>query len=293
MNTYVRYKITIEYDGRFFFGWQFQKGLDSVQGILESACSRFCGLNVRFNGSSRTDAGVHALNQVAHVDLPMMEEYSIMCGINFHLREIFKEKVKYMNRAFFESSSQCVINVNQSEVFSSRSSMHYFLHVLSDDLCPVSIINVEKVADDFHARFDAIRREYLYKILNRSAMSSFCRGREWHVNQSLNIDLMQQAADIFVGTHDFANFRSAQCQSKSTIKMVESCFVTKESLDMIYVHIASKSFLHNQVRIMTWFIKEVGLKKINISDIKDILHGRKMKRNIAPAFGLYLTNVVY
>ena len=162
-----RYKLTIEYDGGPFVGWQIQDNGPSVQGVLAAAVEAFCGEKVSVQGAGRTDAGVHALAQVGHVDLAKdWDEDTVRDALNAHLRP----------------------------------------H-------PVAVIAAERVDGSFDARFSAIRRHYLYRIINRRADLTFERGHAWRITKPLNIPAMQAAAQRLVGRHDFTTFRNVPCWS--------------------------------------------------------------------------------
>src|SRR5262245_63805910 len=143
-----RYKLIIEYDGRPFVGWQVQDNGPSVQGVLAAAIAAFCGEEAKVQGAGRTDAGVHALGQIGHVELAKdWDEDTVRDALNAHLRP----------------------------------------H-------PVAVLRAERVADTFDARFSAIRRHYLYRIINRRADLTFERGLAWRIAKSLDIPAMQAAA---------------------------------------------------------------------------------------------------
>src|SRR6201996_2409758 len=136
-----RYRLTIEYDGGPFVGWQRQSEGASVQGALEAAIHKLSGETVTVTGAGRTDAGVHALGQVAHFDLE---------------KTFAPDKV--------------------------RDALNY--HLKPD---PVSVLAAQE-APDFHARFDAKARHYLFRILNRRAPAALDAGRVWQVPVPLDAD---------------------------------------------------------------------------------------------------------
>lgn len=147
---------------------------------------------------------------------------------------------------------------------------------------------------DFHARFSAKARAYEYVILNRPTPSALHRNRAWHVIQPLDISAMEKACQHFVGHHDFNAFRSAECKSPSSIKTMQQCSVSKDN-DWIKIHIQSKSFLHNQVRIMVGSLVHVGLKKQSPDWIQSLLSQKDRTKSgpTAPPHGLYFLNVLY
>ena len=245
-----RYKISIEYDGTKLLGWQKQSEGPSVQGHLESILSLIEGRPTSIHGAGRTDAGVHAILQVAHVDMEkIFTPERLMEAINANLR---KKKVN------------------------------------------ISILNVELVSVDFHARYSAINRGYVYKILNRIAPPALSKHRVWWVPYELDIQKMQIAANSLLGKHDFTSFRAAGCQAKSPIKNVDVINISKHD-DEISITIEAPSFIHHQVRNIVGTLKMVGDNQLSIDDVKSILEARDRSKAgpTAPAHGLYLNKVCY
>lgn len=159
---------------------------------------------------------------------------------------------------------------------------------------PVAIVNAEFAPIDFHARFSALSRSYVYKILNRTNPSVLLKNRAWHVQIPLSDVAMHKAAQVLVGTHDFTSFRSAHCQSASPVKTINSIDVTRVG-EIIEIHITAPSFLHNQVRIITGTLKKIGDGSWGEGDIAKLLEikDRTQSAPTAPACGLYLCGVKY
>ena len=243
-----RYKLTIEYDGRDFVGWQRQANGFSVQEAVETAIQRFSSEQVTVFGAGRTDAGVHALAQVVHVDLATpTDAHTVMRAINFHLKP----------------------------------------H-------PVVVLASEAAPDDFHARFSATARCYLYRIVNRPAPLTIDRGRAWHVAGRLNAKAMQRAAQGLLGHHDFTTFRAKTCQADSPVKTLDALAVARHGPE-IRVRAVARSFLHHQVRNMVGTLKLVGEGKRSEADVQVALAARDRAAGgpTAPACGLYLAEVRY
>ena len=243
-----RYKMTIEYDGSPFAGWQVQDNVPTVQGVLMAAVAAFCGEQVTIQGAGRTDAGVHALAQVAHVDLGKdWGVDTVRDAVNSHLRP----------------------------------------H-------PVAVLEAEIVADDFNARFSAMKRHYRYRIVNRRADLALDRGRAWRVPRTLDIDAMQAAAHHLVGKHDFTTFRSSECQAKSPVKTLDALDINRDG-DEVIVRASARSFLHNQVRSMVGSLVLVGDGKWMPDDLGRALAARDRTAcgPVAPPDGLYLVKVDY
>ena len=244
----MRYKLTIEYQGEPFSGWQRQQDQPSVQAEIETAITRFCGETVTLYAAGRTDAGVHACGQVAHVDLAhAVPGDRLRDAVNAHLRP-----------------------------------------------APIAILAAEQVPATFHARFDATRRAYRYRIVNRRAPLTLDRGLAWQVARPLDAAKMHLAAQALVGQHDFTTFRAAGCQARSPLKTLSKISVTRHG-EEIEIAVAAPSFLHHQVRSITGSLKRVGEGKWPVSAIAEILAAQDRSRcgPVAPAAGLYLMQVDY
>lgn len=246
----ARYKITIEYDGTDLVGWQKQDEGNSVQSYLEEALYGFSHQRADIYAAGRTDAGVHALSQVAHFDLETNMEL-------FRIREAFNAHLRDMN-------------------------------------APVAVLEVEQAAPDFHARFSAKGRGYIYRILNRRARTVLLENRVWHVGFPLDVDLMRQGARHLIGHHDFSAFRGAGCQALSPIKTLDKLDIVVNGDEIDFI-VEARSFLYHQVRNMVGTLKMVGDKHLTPDDVKTILEGkcRAQAGVTAPACGLYLSKIVY
>jgi tRNA pseudouridine38-40 synthase len=243
-----RYRVTLEYDGTPFVGWQVQATGLSVQGRLADAILKFSGETVSLRGAGRTDAGVHALGQVAHFDLARdWPTHTVQAAINFHLKPD-----------------------------------------------PIAIVDCAVAADDFDARFSAVGRHYLYRILARPAPPVLDRDRVWWVPQMLDVAPMAEAAALLVGRHDFTTFRAAGCQAKSPVKTLDKLAVTATG-EEIHIEASARSFLHSQVRSMAGSLKLVGEGKWTPADLAVALEARNRAAcgPVAPASGLYLVRVDY
>lgn len=243
-----RFKLTIEYDGQRYVGWQAQDNGPSVQQAIETAIEGFAGCTARLQAAGRTDAGVHALGMIAHFDLDThLGSDRIQGALNFYL--------------------------------------------LNED---VSVLAIEEVDENFHARFSATRRHYIYRIINRRAPLSLDRGRAWHVVPPLDAAAMNHAARHLIGHHDFTTFRASECQAKSPVKTLESLTVDREG-DEIFVHTSARSFLHHQVRSMVGTLKLVGEGKWHDHQVRQALEARNRQAlgYNAPPDGLYFVGADY
>jgi tRNA pseudouridine38-40 synthase len=238
-----RYKLTVEYDGRPFAGWQIQADQLTVQGLLTAAVEALSGDKTLVQGAGRTDAGVHARAQVAHVDLSKeWDTDTIRDALNAHLRP----------------------------------------H-------PIAILAAERAAGT-----SAIRRHYLYRIINRRADLTLEAGRAWRVPRPLDAAAMHKAAQRLIGKHDFTTFRSTECQAKSPVKTLDILKVERSGED-VYVASVARSFLHNQVRSMVGSLVPVGEGKWSPDDLAKALEARDRAAcgPVAPPDGLYLMKVDY
>jgi tRNA pseudouridine38-40 synthase len=159
---------------------------------------------------------------------------------------------------------------------------------------PVAVLDCAVVAADFDARFSAVARHYLYRILARPAPPVLDRDRVWWVPQAMRLEPMQEAAAALVGRHDFTTFRAAGCQAKSPVKTLDRLEVTAER-EEIRIAASARSFLHNQVRSMVGSLKLVGEGKWSAQDLAAALAARDRAAcgPVAPARGLYLVRVDY
>lgn len=157
-----------------------------------------------------------------------------------------------------------------------------------------AILDCAVVDGDWHARFSATGRRYLYRILNRPGRPALDRGRVWHVKGALDVEAMNTAAAHLVGRHDFTTFRDAGCQSASPEKTLDVARVERLG-EEVHLHFAARSFLHRQVRSMTGSLVQVGLGRWSPDDLKAALDARDRAAcgPVAPSDGLYLTGVEY
>jgi tRNA pseudouridine38-40 synthase len=159
---------------------------------------------------------------------------------------------------------------------------------------PIAILAAEVAPEGWHARFSATGRRYRYRILNRIAPPALEQGRVWHVKKPLDADAMHEAAQVLVGHHDFTTFRDLACQAKSPVKTLDMATVRRDGPEVI-LEFASRSFLHRQVRSMTGTLVEVGVGRWTRADVETALAARDRRAcgPVAPAHGLYLTEVTY
>ncbi|WP_372893641.1 tRNA pseudouridine(38-40) synthase TruA [Rhodosalinus sp.] len=247
-----RYALKIEYHGGPFAGWQRQSGLATVQGALEDALARLEPGPFAVAAAGRTDAGVHALGQVAQAEMARdWDPFRLSEALNHHLKP----------------------------------------H-------PVAVVACARVAGDWHARFSAVERRYLFRILMRRAPATHAAGLVWQVPRALDAGAMRAAAAHLVGRHDFTTFRAALCQAKSPVKTLDALEVEEVAGlwgPELWLRARARSFLHNQVRSIAGTLERVGAGAWAPEDVRAALAARDRARcgPVAPPQGLYLAEVRY
>jgi len=243
-----RYKLTIEYHGAAFCGWQRQDNGRGVQQAVEEAIRTIEPDAPSIVAAGRTDSGVHAIGQVAHCDL---------------------SKDWTLSRL--------------------RGALNHFLHPE-----PVSVVDIEPVAGDFHARFDARARHYRYRILARSARPVLLEGLVWHVHKPLDAEAMRAGAAHLIGHHDFTTFRATHCQAASPVRTLDALEITEQDGE-VRLHVRARSFLHNQVRSFAGTLVQVGTGRWSPERVAEALAAKDRAAcgPVAPPDGLYLERVIY
>ncbi|XP_018437784.1 uncharacterized protein LOC108810147 [Raphanus sativus] len=314
-----RYLIAVEYIGTRFYGSQQQPKYRTVVGVLQEAFHKFTGQPVKIFCSSRTDAGVHALSNVCHVDV----------------ERISKRKPGELLPPHEPGVVQKAVN-----------------HFLQKNEGDVMVIDVRCVPSNYHARYKAKERTYFYRLLSGSdPLSILEKDRAWHVPEELNLRAMQEACRVLVGSHDFSSFRAAGCQAKSPVRSLDELSVTEvpstpyfpsltertwsnlnngdpltcssqpktetagvttnvgefvgstngdtfgvRRRHRCYVVTArSRGFLYHQVRLIVAVLKCVGTGELTVTDVERILKAKNVSASkpMAPASGLYLARVKY
>ena len=240
-----RYKLTIEYDGTDFSGWQIQPEDRTVEATLEQAFSKVLQQDIDLIGQGRTDAGVHAAGQTAHVDLPQYTNLEkLLLGVN---GLVGKE---------------------------------------------IQIIDCEIVASDFHARFDAISREYEYTLSKR--LIPLNRHFSWALRKEVDIDKLHTCAELLKGKHDFAGFSKFNEDNYTTLCEIHRSEFEIES-EVIKYHISANRFLRNMVRRLVGSMVRVAQGKMEFDIFKKALTEPEVTipTFTAPAKGLVLKKVFY
>jgi len=240
-------RITLEYDGTCYSGWQLQSGQDSIQGRLENALERIFSEKIRVHGAGRTDAGVHARGQVAAFRLPRpFEPHDLRRALNALLPPV------------------------------------------------IAVTEAAYAEDSFDPRHDARSRCYEYRVLNQQLRSAFEFHYSWLVREPLELDVMNEAAALFIGEHDFAAMRSLGSAEKTTVRRVLASEWRREGKSLIY-RVEATAFLRHMVRTMVAAMVDTGRRATMPAQIAELLLNRNRALAPAPAppCGLYLIKVRY
>lgn len=235
------------YEGSQWHGWQKQPSGHTIQDQVEKALSQFLATPTSIVCAGRTDAGVHALNQVIHTDVVVhRSKESWLRGLN----------------ALLPSS--------------------------------ISVQWAQPVAADFHARFSAQHRRYVYVLRNSRVRSPLLRQQTGWVFRPLDLAAMREAAQYFLGEHDFTTFRSAECQAKSPVRELRQLSIHQQG-DFFVFEFAANAFLQHMIRNLMGALVYVGMGRQKPEWVVDLLQ-QKNRHASAPTFaaeGLYLVGVDY
>ena len=263
--------LTIAYDGTGFCGWQRQPGQRSVQGEVERVLSQLCGQTIQINGTSRTDAGVHAYGQRAN----FIADFKIPI-----------EKITIAANGLLAASEKGRNRRCAGDVF---------------------LVKAEEVPIEFHARFQAVGKKYIYRISNSHTPDLFQRDYRYQIQKTLDIRAMKKAAEFIKGTHDFKCFQAAGGKElESTVRTVYGiCLSVRDKPHELFgtlgfgyeidLEIIGDGFLYNMVRIIAGTLVDVGLRRKSPEDLPEIIAGRKRQQagHTAPPQGLYLHEVFF
>jgi tRNA pseudouridine38-40 synthase len=249
----MNFKLTIQYDGTDFHGWQMQGEQRTVQGELTRALSLIDGNPVVVHGSGRTDAGVHAEGQVANVQLQ---------------KQITVEKLR------------AAINGNVGK--------------------DVRVLEVQTVDDEFHARYSALEKTYIYRVMNGPVMSPFWLRYAHHDARAFDVERMSRCAELFMGTHDWTAFSSAQSDSETRERTITRFTVTNRwdgrgCCSLIEMIVSADGFLRYMVRSIAGSLMAVGRGELTKDNVARLIDegDRSLAAATAPACGLTLLSVRY
>ena len=274
------YKMILQYEGTRYNGWQRQGNTaDTIQGKLEAVLGRMAGEPVEIHGSGRTDAGVHASGQVANFYLP--EELEI---------PQIPESAKPENMKPEGMKQESAKHARTRRTDQIREYLNFYL---PED---IAVLSVEEVSERFHSRLNAVRKIYAYRIETGSRKNVFLRRTIYGLGQPLDVEAMEQAALLLIGTHDFKSFCGNKKMKKSTVRTIYSIDIRQEFGNSgVTLRFTGNGFLQNMVRILTGTLIEVGLHKRSWQSVHEILEAkdRQMAGFTAPAEGLCLEHVFY
>ena len=188
--------------------------------------------------------------------------------------------------------SHCDLD-KQWEPFRLSEALNFHLRPL-----PIAVVDCALVDKDWHARFSALERKYLFRLLVRRAPSTHEAGLVWQIGHSLDLAKMVEASKYLIGQHDFTTFRSSICQSQSPIKTLDEIKIDRIEGWSGYefrFQLRARSFLHNQVRSFVGTLERVGAGSWKPVDVKNALEAKDRSAfgPVSPPHGLYLTDVVY
>lgn len=243
----MRWKCVCAYDGGAFSGWQIQAGSSSIQQVIEDALAEVFKTRVVAHGSGRTDAGVHALEQVFHFD--------------FH----------------WPHGSERLIKALYTKLPKA-----------------IRILSATEVGDDFHARFAAVSKRYQYRLFLGQA-DPFRWPYCWSVPDRLDLNRIERALRLMVGTHDFAAFAAnRRVEYETTERTVTGARLSADG-DYVYLTFEADGFMYKMVRSFAGTLVNVGQRRIEPEEIARLLETRERTAmvQVAPARGLYLAKVFY
>jgi tRNA pseudouridine38-40 synthase len=243
------WKLEIEYEGTRYRGWQQQHNARTVQGELNKAAYQLFSGTVKLGGAGRTDAGVHAIQQFAHLKVSELKE------------DVRPKDIK-----------------------------HGFNDLLPHD---INILKVYNAPENFHARHDAIARQYLYQI--STERTAFAKNLVWWIKDDLNYQRMQSAAEMVIGRHDFESFsQDDETKDRSTIVNVEHAEIFLDG-NLICFRIKASHFLWKMVRRIVGMLAEVGRGNLSDTGFQRLLKypSKTPAKYTAPPSGLFLEKVYY
>ena len=289
----INYKMTVQYEGTRYKGWQKQPRIDNtIQGKLETLLSRLLDTDIEVFGAGRTDAGVHALGQVA----------------NFWVSEerlnAFTEKFPSLKASWSSTAAraQALASAGKNEAAgSSRRSalvlsqdtmlLEALNHYLPDD---IAIPKIVRASDRFHARYLTSSKWYQYRIRIAPYPDVVNRRFLWQYGEDLDTDAMVRASRALIGTHDFTSFCGLKMK-KSAVRTITKIDISRPDADTIVLDYYGDGFLNHMVRLLTGELVEVGSGRAPESSIQTILEAQKKGAacHTAPASGLTLMEVNY
>ena len=242
----MRIKLTLDYVGSRYHGWQLQPGKDTVQKRLEDALTKLCGEEIHVVASGRTDSGVHAFGQVVHFDTTT--SYDIVA---YH-----------------------------------RGTNNYLPST-------IRVLKAEQVSDEFHARFSAKQKTYMYLMYESKIERAVYSERATRVD-TLDLDAIEKACKYLIGEHDFSSFMSTGSDIKTTVRTITDAKIEKQGNEYKFF-VTANGFLYNMVRKIVAGLIRVGTGKMSVEDFAKKVENPDILSLpfVSPADGLYLVSVEY
>ena len=279
----INYKMTVQYEGTRYKGWQKQPRIDNtIQGKLETLLSRLLDADIEVFGAGRTDAGVHALGQTA----------------NFWVAEdrmqSFMQRYPSMKASWSTAGAkaQAEEKVRSRQILAQDAMLLEALnHYLPDD---IAIPRIVRASDRFHARYLTSSKWYRYRIRTAPYPDVIGRRFLWQYGEDLDTGAMERASRALIGTHDFTSFCGLKMK-KSAVRTITKIDISRPDADTIVLDYYGDGFLNHMVRLLTGELVEVGAGRSEESAIKTILEAQKKGAacHTAPASGLTLMEVCY
>lgn len=278
------YKMIIQYEGTRYDGWQKQGNTENtIQGKLEKVLARMTGFPVEVHGSGRTDAGVHAMGQVANFHLPDGWKSEGGQNQNGGQNQEKNQKNDWHKNGDHDRKQFAVVDWIRD----------YCNQYLPDD---IAVTELTPAPERFHARLSAVKKIYTYQIETGAKRNVFSRRTCYGLGQPLNVKAMQKAADLLCGTHDYKSFCGNKKMKKSTVRTIYRIDVKQDAgSSLVKLEFEGNGFLQNMVRILTGTLIEVGLGKRDAGTMPEVLAAldRQASGYTAPAEGLCLKKVFY
>ncbi len=236
------YKMILQYEGTRYNGWQRQGNTaDTIQGKIEAVLGRMAGESVEIHGSGRTDAGVHASGQVANFYLPAELEIPSL---------LESGKISGM-------AGKGMVGKRSVRMKKTDQIRDYLNAYLPED---IAVLSVEEAPERFHSRLNAVKKVYAYRIETGARRNVFLRRTIYGLGQPLDLEAMEQASLLLIGTHDFKSFCGNKKMKKSTVRTIYSIDIRQDfGAGGVTLRFTGNGFLQNMVRILTGTLIEVGL----------------------------------
>ena len=262
----INYKMTLQYEGTRYRGWQKQPGVENtIQGKLETLLTRLLETPVEVYGAGRTDAGVHALGQTASFRVP-------------------EDALRRLAQADTNLPSE-LRNAEDQALFAALN------HYLPED---IAVPRLVRASDRFHARYLTSAKWYQYRIRTSPVSDVVNRRFLWQYGEKLDVQRMKEGAEVLTGCHDFASFCGLKMK-KSTVRTVTRIDIAQQDEDTLILDYYGDGFLNHMVRLMTGELVEAGAGRQDAGEIRKMLEKRcrGAASHTAPASGLTLMEVRY